>query len=145
MAASFRVKDLTAGRELKRSQADRLVELCVYAWVEQGVSIRKLSLAEMVAARSEKARLDEPLPLSELRHLRYEAPESKKNAAFMNGRYQVLRESRQFCFASALHSHITTAHQGALSADCKDCIKLGLKVLQATPVRQAREFAEASA
>jgi hypothetical protein len=43
-------------------------------WVVEGYSIRDLSLAETVKARSEQARLREPLEYAELPGLRFDHP-----------------------------------------------------------------------
>lgn len=89
--AHLRVHNTFDGTMPKLSRAKRLVELCVYAWVEEGVSIRKLTLAESITARSEKARTDEiianeqarlrePLPYAEIFGLSFEPPKSGEAA-----------------------------------------------------------------
>ena len=69
MASSARVQNLTANSEVKIGQARRWVESGVFAWVEVGVSIRKLSVAEMAAERSRLSQELEPFPRVELRGL----------------------------------------------------------------------------
>lgn len=71
MADHAKVLNLFNKCRIKRSQARRLVEQCAYAWVDDR-SIRKLSLAEMVKARSEQARLNEPMPFAEIPGLIFE-------------------------------------------------------------------------
>ena len=68
-----RIVNLTNGHRYKFNQAKRLVEdQCACAWVQYGVSVRELTVDEMVKARSEQARLREPLPYKEIHGLRYE-------------------------------------------------------------------------
>lgn len=56
---------------IKRSQALRRIDQCISAWVDD-FSIRDLSLAERVKARSDKARLEEALAFAEIPGLRVE-------------------------------------------------------------------------
>lgn len=72
MSKNKRVFNLSTGACPKRRAAERAIENCAAAWVEFGVSIRNLTLAESIAARVEQARLREPLVPAELPHLRYE-------------------------------------------------------------------------
>lgn len=52
--------NLTNGHRYKFNQARRLVEhQCALAWVQFGVSVRELTVDEMVKARSEQARTRE--------------------------------------------------------------------------------------
>lgn len=71
MASHSRVFNLTSGCRIKRSQALGRIAHCLSEWVEPGVSIRNLTLAETVARRSAQARLEEPLPLAEIPGLIY--------------------------------------------------------------------------
>ncbi len=83
MTNNFRVSNLSRGYSLKQKAAERAVAQCAAVWVEYGVSIRDLTLAESIAARAEQAkmraqmneeqaRLREPLPYVEIHGLRYE-------------------------------------------------------------------------
>ena len=74
MASNKRILNLSTKRTIKRSQAIGRVEQCVSAWVEQGVSIRDLSLAESIALRSKQARESEELDRSELPGLTFKPP-----------------------------------------------------------------------
>src|SRR5579875_1076831 len=56
MASHTKVLNISSGLRIKRSQAYRRIEQCVSEWVEDGVSIRDLTVAEMIAARSMQAR-----------------------------------------------------------------------------------------
>jgi hypothetical protein len=69
-----RVFNVTRRFSLKHKQALRAVEECACAWVEYGVSIRDLTLAESIAARHRQAQLREPLAVAELPTLRFEPP-----------------------------------------------------------------------
>jgi hypothetical protein len=69
-----RVINLTHGMRLKFSQASRAVENCTLTWVEYGVSVRNLTLAEAIQARVQQAKIREPLPYSEVHGLRFEPP-----------------------------------------------------------------------
>jgi hypothetical protein len=76
MASSKRVHNVTRGFDLKFRRAERAIEECSAAWVEYGVSIRDLTLAESIAARNVQARLREPLPYAEIHGLRFDPPVS---------------------------------------------------------------------
>jgi hypothetical protein len=76
MAQDPRVLNITRGFRLKRSQVYRAIENGAVAWVEVGVSVRDLTLAESIAARNEQARLREPLEFAEVHGLRFDPPVS---------------------------------------------------------------------
>lgn len=67
MAAHARILNLTTQSEVKPGQARRWVASGVFAWVETGVSIRKLTMAEMVQERSRLSGGTEPFPWAEER------------------------------------------------------------------------------
>lgn len=69
MASHVRVINLTRGFRLKFNQAEKSVEACAAAWVEYGVSLRDLTLAEAIAARNAQAKLREPMPFAEIHGL----------------------------------------------------------------------------
>lgn len=75
-----RVLNTSRGFLLRFNQARKAVENCACAWVEHGVSIRDLTLAESITARSVQAKDREPLPYAEVHGLRFEVP-AKMNAA----------------------------------------------------------------
>lgn len=93
MSNNFRVFNVTRGFSLKYSQALKAVEACACAWVDYGRTIRDLTLAEAIKARHEQARLAAPLPSPEIPGLRYEAPESKRDAQFWATRSGLLQEA----------------------------------------------------
>ena len=66
MASHSRVQNLTRGFRLKFNQAEKAVEACACVWVEYGVSVRDLTLAEAIAARNAQAKLREPMPFAEI-------------------------------------------------------------------------------
>jgi hypothetical protein len=76
VAVSRKVVNLTRNFHLKFRRAERAIEECSAAWVEYGVSIRDLTLAESIAARNTQARLREPLPYAEIHGLRFDPPTS---------------------------------------------------------------------
>jgi hypothetical protein len=73
---SQRIVNLTNGHRLKYSQALRLIDQCVIRWKVVGVSVENLSLADTVKARSEQARLREPMEYAEIHGLRFDPPAS---------------------------------------------------------------------
>ena|SRR6185437_7794319 len=89
MCAHGKVLNISTNQRIKRSQARNRVEQCLSAWVEDGLSIRDLTLAERVAARSEQARLREPLAVAELPGVKFE-PSVSGLEAYRNGRRMVL-------------------------------------------------------
>ena len=96
MGNNSRVLNVSRGFSLKHKQALRAVENCACAWVEFGVTIRDLTLAESITARNEQARVSEPLCSSELPGLRYEAPETKLHADFWQKRSDLLKQAGAF-------------------------------------------------
>lgn len=81
MSGNSRVQNVSRGYSMKFRQAAKGVAACALAWIEYGVSVRDLSLAESIAARNEQSRLREPLPLAEIHGLTYE-PQPKDRAAY---------------------------------------------------------------
>lgn len=75
MSNNQRVKNLTRGGTLKHGQVVRGVQKCALAWVEFGVSFRQLTAAESIAARHAQKKQSEPLPLAEIPHIVFKAPE----------------------------------------------------------------------
>lgn len=76
MTKNKRIFNISRGYSLKRGAAERAISECSAAWVEEGVSIRNLTLAESIAARNEQARVAEPLPFAEIPGLRFEPTSS---------------------------------------------------------------------
>ena len=76
MSNNKRILNVTRGFTLKHKQALKAVDECACTWVEFGVSIRDLTLAESIAARNEQARLAEPLPFAEIPGLIFMPPVS---------------------------------------------------------------------
>lgn len=101
MASHTRVINLTTGNRLKRSQASNRVQQRISEWVDEGFSIRDLTLAEMVEERSiqSSAEAQEAINLgnTEIPGLVYEPPAQERNFKFQNERAMLLREAREFC------------------------------------------------
>jgi hypothetical protein len=91
-----RVFNLTRGYSLKHKQALRAVDQCSATWIEFGISIRDLTLAEAIAARNAQAKLQEAFPLTEIPGLRYEAPETKRDSEFWEKRVEAIRATGAF-------------------------------------------------
>lgn len=74
MSNNTRVFNLTRRFYMKHKQAARAVENCACAWVEFGVTLRDLTLAEAITARNHQASLRDPLPYAEIRGVVYQRP-----------------------------------------------------------------------
>jgi hypothetical protein len=81
MSSHPKVINLTTGCRIKRSQAKGRVENCVSAWVDEGFTIRDLTLAERVTARSVQAKAQEPFSMAELPGVVFKEPASASNSA----------------------------------------------------------------
>lgn len=71
MAKTRRVLNVTRCIRLKLKQAEAAVEVCSATWVEYGVSIRDLTLAEAIVMRNQQATRRERLAYAELPWLTY--------------------------------------------------------------------------
>jgi hypothetical protein len=96
MSAHAKVLNLTTGYRIKRSQARNRVEQCISRWIEIGFSICDLTLQEMVCARAEQSKLQEPLETPEVPGVTWEPPIAERSYAFLNNRRALLAEARQF-------------------------------------------------
>jgi hypothetical protein len=83
----------------KPERAERAIYNCSAKWLEEGVSIRSLTLAESIAARNVQAQLREPLAYAEIHGLRYDPPASGVSATRREGR--LLWEAHQFALKAA--------------------------------------------
>jgi hypothetical protein len=90
-----RIVNISRNFSLKHSQALKAVENCACAWVEFGVSIRDLSLAESIAARNTQAKEREPIAPAEIPGLIFQQPASANTSA--HERYALIREANQLC------------------------------------------------
>jgi hypothetical protein len=72
MNNNSRVFNVSRGFTVKHKQAVKAIKECACTWVDYGVSIRDLTLAESIAANKQQAYLREPLAYSEIFGLRYE-------------------------------------------------------------------------
>jgi hypothetical protein len=72
MSKNTRVLNLTRGFSLRFNQASRAVEECACVWVDFGVSIRDVTLAESIQLRNKQAARREPMAHVELPGIVYE-------------------------------------------------------------------------
>ena len=93
MGTHAKVLNTTSNMRIKRSQAMRRVEQCISTWVDS-FTIRDLSLAERVHARSEKARLEEALALAELPGLKFQPPANAQEST--RREYHLVAEANRF-------------------------------------------------
>jgi hypothetical protein len=99
MASNARILNVTNGFRFKRTHAERAIDACSAVWVEYGVSIRNLTLAESIAARNDQARRREPLPLAEIHGLKFDPPISGIVATGREGK--LLWEAHDFVMSMA--------------------------------------------
>lgn len=95
MAPDTRILNITRKFRLKRNQALRAIENCACAWVEEGVSIRDLTLGESIQARNLQAREREPLPMSEIPGLTFQPPMSE--ISHSREYFDLTQQANQFC------------------------------------------------
>lgn len=72
---------------------------CAAIWVEEGVSIRNMTVAESINARNGQARLREPLAYAEIHGLRFDPPASGVAATRAEGK--LTWEAHQFAMKAA--------------------------------------------
>lgn len=94
MSSHARVLNVTNGCRIKRSQALGRIEHCISTWVEEGFTIRDLSLAERVQARTKQTNDREPLALAEIPGLIFQ-PSLSGQASARRG-YALIREAHAF-------------------------------------------------
>jgi hypothetical protein len=90
----FRVFNVTRGYALKHKAALKAIENCACAWVEFGVSVRDLTIAEAIRARNEQAAKCEPLAFAELPGVMYEPTASAVSSSFE--RMSLVRAANHF-------------------------------------------------
>ena len=98
MSNNTRILNLSRGYSLKHKQALRAIEQCACIWVEIGVSIRDLTLAESIAARNQQAANREPLEAPEIPGLIFKQPATAKASTFE--RAGLVRAANQFVTAN---------------------------------------------
>lgn len=74
MAAHTRVLNVTRNFRMKFRQAEKAIENCACTWLDYGVTVRDLTLAESIKARNEQASRREPLARAELPNLTFQHP-----------------------------------------------------------------------
>ena len=99
MTNNARVFNVTRRFSLKYKQALKAVENCACAWVEIGVSIRDLTLAESIAARNKQAAEREPLAFAEIPGLIFQPP-IQSQATHRTG-IHLVRAANQFAESAA--------------------------------------------
>lgn len=98
-----RILNVTRGFRLRFNQARKAVEQCACEWVEVGLTIRDLTLAESIAARAQQAKDREPLPFAEVPGLSFEAPTGGAGAH---------RQSRRLAYEAALFVENPSTYSG---------------------------------
>lgn len=91
MSNNSRVLNVTRGYSMKFKQALRGIESCACAWIEYGVTVRDLTLAESIKARNEQASRREPLARAELPNLTFQHPGAAQER-------QLAFEAQKFAF-----------------------------------------------
>ena len=86
MPISPRILNVTRGFRLKRSQVLRAIEAGSCIWVEVGVSVRDLSIAESIAFRNQQAAVREPLVNAEIPGLVFDG----------TTRYDLIKQANEF-------------------------------------------------
>ncbi len=100
MTNRFPVLNVSRDYFVRLKQAKRSVEECACAWVEYGVSIRDLTLAESIEVRNKQAKLREPLEYAELPGIVFRSSTgSDKDAARLSRRLVV--EAHRFADTAA--------------------------------------------
>jgi hypothetical protein len=97
MSNNTRVFNLTRRFFMKHKQACRAVENCACAWVEPGVSLRDLTLAEAITARNAQAALRDPLPFAELPGVMYRPSAGREVGGYRQR--ELAREANRFAQA----------------------------------------------
>ena len=104
--ARLRILNQTNGYEYKLGRVERAIEECSVAWVEVGVSVRNLTLAESIVARSEQVKVSiklkvmkELLPSAEIRHVLYEP--SLRGMQATRNESMLIREANYFVIKCA--------------------------------------------
>lgn len=80
MSSNRRVENISNGFRMKPGAARRAIEACSVRWVDEGVSVRNLTLAESIVARNVQAKNAEPMPFAEVHGLRFEPSVSGTDA-----------------------------------------------------------------
>jgi len=78
MTKNIRVFDETRNCEIRYRDALRLIRKCIYGWVVEGVSVRRLSLQEQMGAAAKQEKLKQPLAYAEIFGLRYRPTEANE-------------------------------------------------------------------
>lgn len=85
----MKILNITRKYQIPYNQALRGIENCAFAWVEEGKSVRDLSLAESISRRNEQAKNAEPLPYAEVAGLTFKGP--------IPIDFNLIRQAHEFC------------------------------------------------
>jgi hypothetical protein len=99
MASQKRILNTTNGFHYKRGAVERAIEACSVAWVEYGISVRSLTVAESIAARNDQASRREPLPFAEIPGIKFVPPVSGVQATGREG--MLLWQAHDFVMQAA--------------------------------------------
>jgi hypothetical protein len=91
--AQPRIFNITRKFYLKRSQVERAIENCAMCWIEFGVSVRDLTIAEAIGARNQQAANRAPLERTELANIHFQGPTPQN--------YEMTRAANAFYLATA--------------------------------------------
>ncbi len=91
MTNNARVYNVSRKFNMKHKQALKAIENCACTWVEYGVSVRDLTIAEAIQARNVQAAIREPAPNAEIPGIIFQQPTSATNSAFE--RYALIRDA----------------------------------------------------
>lgn len=81
-----RILNISRGFRLKPNQAYRAIENGACEWVELGISIRDLTLAESIDFRNKQAAVREPLEYAEIPGIKYDGKTD----------YNLIRQAHEF-------------------------------------------------
>lgn len=99
MASHSKILNISKNCKIKRSQAIHRIAGGVAVWVEEGFSIRELTLPERLAARAQSAETERfGNMLNELPGLKWEPPTAERYSFRL--RYPILRQAQEFLRAS---------------------------------------------
>ena len=94
MASNTRIYNETRHYYMNRKQAAKAVENCACAWIQFGVSVRDLTLAESIVARNHQAHDRVPLPMAEQPGIVYRPAE--KDVAGYRQEIRLMRDANEF-------------------------------------------------
>lgn len=91
-----RILNVTRGNTMKLNQALHAIAEGVADWVEKNISVRDLTLAEVIARRNAVPRELDGLAAAELPGLVFEPPVRQRGLDLVRSQGALVREARQF-------------------------------------------------